>query len=88
MLAKDSSEMQLSWKIKIYNAAIHLAIIGFTIYITVLSFANGIYLFSYHAPLMLAGVSIQKIEFRSLGLTNNFLPVSHLYDRGNSVLFE
>lgn len=49
-------ESDLTWKTMLYNATIHLAIFGYTFYITILSFANGVYLFSYHPPIMLAGV--------------------------------
>lgn len=62
MNLKDGGDKKLTWKTMLYNSAIHSAIIGYTIYITIISFSNGIYLFSYHPPLMLAGVSVLCIK--------------------------
>lgn len=57
VMMKGRNETDLPWKTMLYNSAIHLAILFFTVFITILSFRNGISLFSYHPPLMI-GVSL------------------------------
>lgn len=53
VMMKGRNETDLPWKTMLYNSAIHLAILFFTVFITILSFRNGISLFSYHPPLMI-----------------------------------
>ncbi|KAG4074546.1 hypothetical protein HA402_005611 [Bradysia odoriphaga] len=52
MMAKGHGDADLTWKTMLYNSAIHLAILAFTVFITILSFRYGMNLFSYHPPLM------------------------------------
>lgn len=67
MNLKDSGDETLTWKTMLYNSAIHSTIVGFTIYITILSFEDGVHLFSYHPPLMLAGVnSLRFVTFAKI----------------------
>lgn len=42
------------------NVAVHALLVGFTAYVTYISFYKGVVLFSWHPPLMLLGVSAHK----------------------------
>ncbi|KAJ6646071.1 putative transmembrane reductase [Pseudolycoriella hygida] len=62
MKSNHREETYLTWKTMLYNATIHSAVVGFTVYITILCFSKGTTLFSYHPSLMLAGFLICTTE--------------------------
>lgn len=58
MGVSTQSKEDISRSLIFKNMFIHLLTCGFTAFLTYLSFANGMTLFSWHVPLMSFGVSI------------------------------
>lgn len=57
-VSSTPSKEEIDWSFICKNMFIHLLTCGFTIFLTYLSFVNGMVLFSWHVPLMSFGVSI------------------------------